>query len=128
MADAKKSILFIEDDKFISEMYTRKLRQSGYDVDEAMDGPSGIEKALAKEYDLILLDIFLPNKTGIEVLNELRGPEGAGLPNTKIVIITNYAQDDESRAALESKADGYIIKADVTPKKLVTLVDQVLAK
>lgn len=123
-----KTILSIEDDMFISEMYTRALRKAGYSVDEVQTGPEGIDKARTGNYDLVLLDIFIPEKTGIEVLSELRGPDGSGLPDTKIVIMTNYAQDEVSRQALASKADGYFIKADITPKMLVNLVEQVIGK
>ena len=121
-----KKILSVEDDMFISEMYTRALRKAGYEVTEVQSGPEGIQAAREGNYDLVLLDIFIPEKTGIEVLNELRGADGSGLPNTKIVIMTNYSQDDVSRKALEAKADGYFIKADITPKSLVSLVKQVL--
>ena len=121
-----KKILCIEDDMFISEMYTRALRKAGYAVEEVTTGPDGIQQARKEQYDLVLLDIFIPEKTGIEVLSELRGADGKGLPSTKIVIMTNYAQDDMSRKALESRADGYFIKADITPKSLVALVKQVI--
>ena len=120
------TILFIEDDHFISEMYCRSLRQAGYTVDEAATGPKGIAAAREGKYDLILLDIFIPEKTGIEVLHELREDDGSGLPETKIVIMTNYSQDNQSRQALSSQADGYFIKAEVTPRKLVQLVEKLL--
>ncbi|HIA91616.1 TPA: response regulator [Candidatus Saccharibacteria bacterium] len=122
----EKKILCIEDDMFISEMYTRALRKAGYEVDEVSTGPDGISQARKQTYDLILLDIFIPERTGIEVLADLRGADGKGLPDTKIVIMTNYAQDDMSKQALETRADGYFIKADITPKSLVALVKQVI--
>ena len=121
-----REILFIEDDQFIGEMYIRGLRKAGYKVDFASTGTEGLAKAMSGKYNLILLDIFLPEKTGIDVLNELRNGETNKLPGTKIVIMTNYAHDDESRAALEAQADGYFIKADITPNKLVELVKQII--
>lgn len=121
-----KSILCIEDDQFISDMYVRALKKAGYDVDFATTGEAGTKMALAKRYSLILLDIFLPEKDGLEVLHELRDKEEKGAARSKIVIMTNYAHDDESRAALEAEADGYFIKADITPAKLVTLVRQLI--
>ncbi len=119
-------ILCIEDDQFIGEMYVRGLKKEGYEVDVALSGTDGLKKAKAGNYDLLLLDIFLPEKSGIEVLNELRGQGANLLPNSKIVIMTNYAHDDESREALEAQADGYFIKADITPSKLVDLVKQLI--
>lgn len=122
-----KTILFIEDDKPIAEMYARLLTTGGYKVDYATDGTSGLAKALAKTYDLILLDIMMPNKSGIEVLKELRGPDGTGHSDVKIVILTNLAQDKTSQEALAAQADGYIVKADIVPSKLVEVVDELLA-
>lgn len=121
-----KTILCIEDDHFISEMYARALRKAGYEVDEVVTGPEGLEAARSKNYTLILLDIFIPQKTGLEVLHELRGDDGKGMPDSKIVIMTNYAQDEESRELVESKVDGYFIKADITPRTLVSLVTQLI--
>lgn len=121
-----RKILIIEDDQFISEMYIRGLQKAGYAVDSATTGTDGLAKATMGKYDLVLLDIFLPEKTGIDVLNELRNGQSSRIPGTKIVIMTNYAHDDESRAALESQADGYFIKADITPNKLVDLVHQII--
>lgn len=123
-----KTILFIEDDPFIIDMYTHALGKAGYPVDTATDGKTGFEKAKAGNYTLILLDIMIPQMNGIELLEKLRGVDGQGLPNSKIVILTNLAQDEESRRALEGQADGYLIKADVTPKKLVELVSQIIGK
>jgi OmpR-family two-component system manganese-sensing response regulator len=119
-----KTILFIEDDKPIAEMYARVLERDGYHVDFAYNGANGLKMAESKHYDLILLDIMMPGKTGIDVLHELRGPDGSGFPATKIVILTNLAQDKTSQEALKSQADGYIIKADIVPSQLA----QVIAK
>ena len=77
-------------------------------------------------YDLILLDIMMPEKTGIEVLDELRGPDGTGYPDTKIIVLTNLAQDKTSQEALRAQADGYIIKADIVPSQLASLISKVL--
>jgi two-component system, chemotaxis family, sensor kinase CheA len=121
-----KTILFIEDDPLMVDMYVRVLKKASYDIDIAYDGVDGIKKALNKTYDLILLDIMIPQITGIDVLEKLRQTDGKGLPDTKIVILTNLAQDEESRRALEAKADGYLIKADITPSVLVSLIGQVL--
>ncbi len=121
-----KTILFIEDDKPIAEMYARVLERDGFKVDFAYNGDEGVKKALAKHYDLILLDIMMPGKTGIEVLSELRGPEGKDHAETKIVILTNLAQDKTSQEALKAQADGYIIKADIVPSQLVGLVQKLI--
>ncbi len=128
MAGSKttKTILFVEDDRPIAEMYARVLQRQGYQVDFAYNGAEGLHKAQAQSYDLILLDIMMPEKTGIQVLRELRGPDGHGHPDTKIVVLTNLAQDKTSQEALKSQADGYIIKADIVPSQLAGIIARLI--
>ncbi len=121
-----KNLLFVEDDRPISEMYARLLERAGYHVDFAYDGNEGLLKAKKQHYDLILLDIMMPERTGIEVLHELRGEDGQGHPDTKIVLLTNLAQDKTSQEALKNQADGYIIKADIVPSQLVEIVQKLV--
>ena len=121
-----KTILFIEDDPFITDMYSHALAKAGYKVDTAYDGKQGLAKAQQNRYDLLLVDIMIPEITGIELLEKLRAEKGKDLQGTRVVVLTNLAQDEESRRALEAQADGYLIKADITPSKLVNLLAQIL--
>lgn len=125
MADIK-TILCIEDDLFIGEMYARSLRQAGYEVDLVPNGEDGLQAAIKNQYDLILLDILLPEKFGTEILKHLRGDKDL-VPNSRILILTNFSQDEESRVAMQSKADGYLIKADITPRKLLDIIKHMQA-
>lgn len=120
---ATKSILVIEDDRFIGEMYVRSLRNAGYDVDWMVDGHDGLVAARNKEYDLIMLDIMLPEMRGTDILKALRGEQDL-VPNTKIIVLTNFEQDDESRIAMEHDVDAYLIKAEITPRKLLEMITQ----
>jgi DNA-binding response OmpR family regulator len=121
---AIKTILCIEDDRFIGEMYVRSLQKAGYDVDWMVDGNDGLVAARNKEYDLILLDIMLPERRGSEILAALRGGGTNLIPNTKIIVMTNFDQDEESRMAMQHDVDAYLIKADITPKKLLAIIDK----
>jgi DNA-binding response OmpR family regulator len=118
---AIKSILCIEDDRFIGEMYVRSLKKNGYDVDWMVDGNDGLVAARNKPYDLILLDVMLPERRGNEILQALRG-EHDFIPNTNVLVMTNFDQDEESRLAMQHNADGYLIKADITPRKLLEVI------
>lgn len=118
---AIKKILCIEDDRFIGEMYVRSLKKAGYDVDWMVDGNDGLVAARNKTYDLILLDIMLPERRGSEILAALRGSYDF-IPDTKVVIMTNFDQDEESRLAMQHNADAYLIKADITPRKLLDVI------
>lgn len=118
------SILIIEDDRFIGEMYVRSLIREGYEVDWVVSGTQGYAAATAKRYDLILLDIMLPEAQGTDVLSKLRNDQEDKIPGSRVIILTNFEQDDESRLAMQAKADGYLIKAEITPRKLIDIIKQ----
>ena len=117
------NVLCIEDEHFISELYARALTKAGYEVTVVVDGVEGYTQAQTNVYDVILLDIMVPNMTGTEILDKLRGP-GAPPIKAKIIIATNLEQGEEGRAAVEQKADGYVVKAEMTPKQMVDFLDQ----
>lgn len=121
---AIKTILCVEDDRFIGEMYVRSLKKAGYEVDWVVDGNDGLIAARNKSYDVILLDVMLPERRGTEILQALRNDKKDLIPNTKVVVLTNFDQDDESRIAMQHHADAYLIKAEITPKKLLSLIDK----
>ncbi len=114
----QRKILIIEDEHFISELYVRALSRAGFSVRVEVDGQKGLELAQTDQYDIILLDLMIPTITGIEVLRHLRGPNAPKL-KAKIVITTNLEQREEIRTDIESQADAYLVKAEITPKELV---------
>ncbi|MCY1535731.1 putative transcriptional regulatory protein YedW [compost metagenome] len=120
---AIKTILCIEDDRFIGEMYVRSLQRAGYEVDWMVDGNDGLIAARNKSYDLILLDVMLPERRGTEILDALRNDKEDLIPNSKVIVMTNFEQDDESRMAMQYRADGYLIKAEITPRKLLAIIE-----
>jgi DNA-binding response OmpR family regulator len=119
---AISTILCIEDDRFIGEMYVRSLRNAGYQVDWVVTGTDGRQMATAKQYDLILLDIMLPQEPGTKILRELRNETTDLIPRSRVIVLTNFDQDDDSKAAMQAKADAYLIKADITPRKLLDII------
>ena len=117
------TVLCIEDDRFIGEMYVRSLKKAGYDVNWVVDGNDGLIAARNKDYDVILLDVMLPERRGTEILEALRGKEDL-IPKSRVIVLTNFEQDDESRMAMQQHADAYLIKAEITPKKLIYVIQQ----
>ncbi len=119
----RRKVLCVEDEFFISELYSRALTRAGYDVEVVVDGLKGLAMAMADSYDIILLDIMVPNMTGIDILKHLREEK----PNlrAKIIITTNLDQGKENRNDIEKHADGYIIKAEITPRQLVEFLDNI---
>ena len=121
---AIKSILIIEDDRFIGEMYVRSLNKAGYQVDWMVDGNDGLIAARNKPYDVMLLDVMLPERRGSEILQILRGGVDDLIPGTKVIVLTNFDQSEQARQNMEQLADGYLIKAEITPKKLLAVIEK----
>lgn len=118
------TILCIEDEHFISELYARALTKAGYDVHVVVDGEEGLRESESDKYDIILLDIMIPNLTGTEILKRLRGPEATTKVHSRIIITTNLEQGEQGREDIEKLADGYIVKAEMTPRQMVEFLDQ----
>jgi DNA-binding response OmpR family regulator len=120
-----RHILCIEDEHFIAELYARALQKAGYNVDVIVDGVEGLKAAESNKYDIILLDLMIPNVTGIEILRALRDPARVPPIKAKIVITTNLDQRDDVRTDIEKQADGYLVKAEITPHQLVDFVNAI---
>jgi CheY-like chemotaxis protein len=120
-----RSVLCIEDEHFISELYARALNKGGYTVTVIADGQEALLEAQKNIYDIILLDLMVPNLTGIEILRELRNPDRTPQIKAKIIITTNLEQRDDVRDDIENRADGYLVKAEMTPHELVDFIDTV---
>jgi DNA-binding response OmpR family regulator len=119
-----KTLLIVEDDRFIGEMYVRSLQKAGYSVDWVIDGNDALATIKGKPYEIILLDIMLPGVRGTEIINVLRSEESAN-PNAKVIVLTNFDQDEASRESIEDKVEEYLIKANITPRKLVEVIDNI---
>jgi DNA-binding response OmpR family regulator len=99
-------ILVIEDDRKMSDLIQRGLSEIGYAVDDAYDGEEGGEMAKTVPYDLIILDIILPKKDGIEVCLELRRNK----INSRIIMLTCKDTVSDRVKGLDSGADDYLVK------------------
>jgi DNA-binding response OmpR family regulator len=122
---AQRSILCIEDEPFISELYERSLNKAGYYVKTIADGVEALKEAQTNQYDIILLDLMVPNLTGIEILRALRDPARVPPLKSKIIIATNLEQREDVRADIEKQADGYLVKAELTPHELANFLDTI---
>lgn len=120
-----KKILCMEDEFFISELYVRALTKAGYDVTVEVDGRQGLKLAQSDAFDIILLDLMIPTITGIEVLRHLRNPAETPKLHSKVIITTNLEQREDIRADIEAQADGYLVKAEITPRELVDFINSI---
>jgi len=119
-----KKILIIEDDSFLSEMYSAKLIQDGFQTEIAVDGKEGMSKIKSLEPDLILLDIVLPKMDGFEILENIKKDEK--IKNIPVILLTNLGQKNEIEKGLSLGAEEYIIKAHFTPTAVVAKVKEIL--
>lgn len=98
-------ILIVEDEEKIARFVELELRHEGYEVDKAADGRAGVEQALSADYDLILLDILLPQLNGMEVLRRVRREK-----DTPVILLTARDAVMDKVAGLDAGADDYITK------------------
>jgi len=101
-----ESILFVEDEEELCLTLGDRLRSEGYIVDIAADGRSGVQKATTLPFDLIILDVMLPNQSGFDICTDLRR---AGLA-TPILFLTARGQTAEKIVGLKLGADDYVTK------------------
>lgn len=120
-----KKILIIEDEEYLSEMYKMKFEQEGYKAVIADDGAAGIELAIKIKPDLILLDLVMPKMDGYEVLKRIRQAEE--IKDVKVYILSNLGQNEEVDKGFAAGADGYLIKANLTPSQLVKNIEKIFA-
>jgi DNA-binding response OmpR family regulator len=118
--DNKKRVLIVEDDQFLREFYQELLQSEGYIVDVAADGEVAFNKIHEGGYNLVLLDIMLPKKDGLQILRDLQvnHPKNS---NSAIVMLTNLGQDALIKETFNLGASGYLVKSAMNP-------DQVLAE
>jgi DNA-binding response OmpR family regulator len=99
-------ILIVEDDRKVASFLEKGLREEGYSVDVSNNGADGLIKARIHEYDLLLLDVMLPEKTGLEVVREVRS-SGSTVP---VLILTARDDRQDIVLGLDSGADDYLTK------------------
>ena len=119
----KTRILVIEDDRPIRTGLVDALAAAGYQPLAAEDGPTGPQSALADEPDLVLLDLMLPGKSGLEVLAELR----AARPALPVIILTAVGDEDTRVAGLAGGADDYVVKP-FSVRELLARIESVLRR
>lgn len=116
----KNKILIVEDDPLLTNMYKTKFESEGYVVTVAQDGLEGLTTAKKESFDLIILDIMMPQLSGIDLLEKLRATQkGKKVP---VVILTNLASEDEENKAASLGVKEYLVKADQTPSQLVEII------
>ncbi|MBI1863200.1 response regulator [Candidatus Microgenomates bacterium] len=121
-----KKLLLIEDEDTLRFLYNRQLTHAQYAVDQAANGEEGVKFMNQNAYDLILLDLMLPDTNGIDILRKLN-TEGQ-IKKSPIILLTNLADDAIIQEAYRLGIIGYIIKAQFTPDQIIQQVDDFVTK
>lgn len=119
----KARIVVVEDEPAIRRGVADALRLTGYDVTEAADGSTGLQEASSGGIDLVLLDLLLPKRDGLEVLSELRRV----CPTRPVIILTARGSESDRVRGLEMGADDYVVKP-FSARELLARVEAVLRR
>ena len=120
-----KKILFIEDEKAFVEIFCRKLKDEGYDVEYAENGAWGLKEALAKNFDLIVTDMMMPAMTGPEIIAKLRSEEKT--KDTPIIVISASSTDEKIKEVKDLGISDFFIKTRIVPSDLTRRINELLA-
>lgn len=119
-----KSVLLVDDDITLREMYAERLKAEGFAVDMAKDGDEAYQKALTDRPNIILLDIMMPKVNGLDCLKKLRDtPQTKDIP---VIVLTALIQDREKMESITRGADDYIVKSEMMPGEVIQKVKSVL--
>ena len=120
------NILIVEDDKDLNNAYQLILKHAKHSVQSAYNGEEALEKLKTFEPDLILLDLLMPIKSGIDFLHDYDTVQEH--PGVKIVVFTNLENSPEINEAFNLGADKCVLKSWTAPQGLLKVVDDVLKK
>lgn len=122
----KRKILVVEDDKFLRELFVRKMFNEGFDVESAVDAEQAFDVLRTKKPEIILLDLILPGVDGFEILTQIK--KDANLKDIPVMVISNLGQKEDIDRAMGLGASDFLIKANYTLDEIITRVLTVLDK
>lgn len=122
----KKKLMLVEDEDSIRDLYKRQLEIAGFTVDAYPNGQTALNAVSQNGYDLILLDIMLPDVNGLQILKEVK--ENDKTKHTPVLMLTNLGQEITIKEGFALGAEGYLIKASYTPDQIIQEINNILAK
>jgi two-component system, OmpR family, phosphate regulon response regulator PhoB len=117
------TVLLCDDEEVLRQLVRATLDNGEYSIVEATDGDESLELARRLRPDLIVLDMMMPGRSGLEVLQELRGDPNLG--STPVIMLTARARQADREAAAAAGADRYLAKP-FSPLELISLVEELL--
>lgn len=124
----KKKVLLVEDDPFLIDIYTTKLKEEGFLVEIAINGKECLKRLKEEKFDLLLLDIVLPEVDGWEILERIKKEREVEKTkdDLKILVLSNLGQKEEIEKGLRLGVDKYLIKAHYTPSEVIKEIREIL--
>lgn len=116
-------LLVVDDEERIRRLLNMYLTREGYEITEAVDGADALEKLYADQFSCVLLDLMMPQKDGLEVLQEMRETKNM----TPVILLTAKGEESDRVAGFESGADDYIVKP-FSPREVVLRVKAILRR
>lgn len=118
-----KKILIIEDDTFLQGLAANKLQSEGFEVNTASTGEAALTELSNMIYDVIILDLMLPDISGFEILKQIRARETNN--QIPVLIFSNLSDDKDIKMGLDLGATDYLVKANFTLEELADKVMKV---
>lgn len=111
MNDTKKTILLVEDDTTLADVYRTRLELEGFEVHAALDGEAALSALQAHKPDLVLLDVMMPKINGFDVLDMIRNTPATA--STRVIMLTALSQPKDKERAESLGVDEYLVKSQV---------------
>lgn len=124
MTDKPIRVLVVDDDPTLREMYLARLIAEKFAVDQASDGQQALARAIEQVPDIILLDMRMPNVTGLEVLEILKTTQKT--KDVPVIVLTALGDDSLRQQAMARGATDYMVKAETMPAQIVEKIKEVL--
>ncbi|HEY4675008.1 MAG TPA: response regulator [Candidatus Bathyarchaeia archaeon] len=121
MEKQKKTILIIDDDKSIQQIFARILKKQGYDTDNAETGQEALEKLRARKYSLALIDIKLPDTNGTDLITRIHAID----PSMIKIAITGFPSIEDATRVIDRGASAYLVKP-VKAEELIKIISEKL--
>ena len=124
--NAQKTVLIVEDDNLLLVTLTHQFEDAGYRVITANNGEDGIESFFTERPDAVILDVMMPRKDGVEMLEEIRKRDAD--VQTPFIVLSNANDMDYIARAMGNGAVAYLLKSDRQIDSIVKLVDEKIHK
>ncbi len=120
----KRKILVVDDDEAVRSVTFEMLKRLGFDVTTADSGATALEEASHQSFDLVLLDLAMPNMSGVEVFSSLKELK----PESRVIFMTGYSKDEFSDLLSDNEATTSVLSKPFPMQELKVSVESMLAR